>query len=68
MSENNNQAEYLFHQGTNYHAYEYLGCNLTIVGSKYEYTFRTWAPNADEVYLVADFTDWHERAIRMTKE
>ena len=68
MSEKNNQAEYLFHQGTNYHAYDYLGCNLTVSGGKYIYTFRTWAPNADEVYLVADFTDWHNNAIKMSKE
>ena len=68
MNGNNNQAEYLFHQGTNFHAYEYLGCNLTVSGGKYEYTFRTWAPNADEVFLVADFTDWHTNAIRMSRE
>ena len=68
MNGNNNQAEYLFHQGTNFHAYEYLGCNLTVSGGKYEYTFKTWAPNADEVFLVADFTDWQNNAIRMSRE
>lgn len=68
MSEKNNQAEYLFHQGTNYYAYEYLGCNLKKSNEKYVYTFKTWAPNADEIYLVADFTDWHSNAIKMEKE
>lgn len=68
MSDKNNQAEYLFHQGTNYYAYDYLGCNLKKTDDRYVYTFRTWAPNADEVYLASDFTDWNSNAIRMNRE
>ena len=49
---------YLFHQGTNYHAYEYLGCHQHKIDGKYQYTFRVWAPNADSVRLVSDFTSW----------
>lgn len=57
---NTELGSYLFHQGTNYHAYEYLGCMLEIVDGKYEYTFRTWAPNARSVGLVSDFSGWNK--------
>ena len=49
---------YLFHQGTNYHAYDFLGCSVVKNGGMYEYTFRTWAPNANSVGLVSDFSGW----------
>ena len=55
---NNEMAGYLFHQGTNFHAYRYLGCTLTRDGTDYIYSFRTWAPNASTVGLVSDFTGW----------
>lgn len=57
---NSDLGNYLFHQGTNYHAYEYLGCSLIMKDGKYEYTFRTWAPNAKSVGLVSDFSGWHK--------
>lgn len=53
-------APYYFHEGTNYHAYRYLGCQLTRKGKNYRYTFRTWAPNAAAVAVVGDFCDWSE--------
>ena len=49
-------AAYLFHQGTNYFAYEYLGAHKTENG----YVFRVWAPNADNIMLTGDFNDWKE--------
>ncbi len=60
-------AEYLFHQGTNFHAYEYLGCHeeKTAEGA-YAYTFRTWAPNATALSVTGDFTDW-EGEIPLTR-
>ena len=57
--ENSNLAGYLFHQGTNYHAYKYLGCTSVFNKGKYIYCFRTWAPNADSVALVSDFVGWY---------
>ena len=54
----NDLGSYFFHQGTNFHAYEYLGCSCEINDGKYEYTFRTWAPNAISVGLVSDFSGW----------
>ena len=55
---NNEMARYLFHQGTNFHSYEYLGVSCRRFLDKYEYTFRTWAPNARSVGLVSNFTGW----------
>lgn len=53
---------YLFHEGTNYAAYAFLGVHG---GTKeddgnYRYTFRVWAPNADSVSVTGDFSDWSD--------
>ncbi len=61
-----NLAAYLFHQGTNFHAYEYLGCHTEREGDEYRTFFRTWAPNAKAAALVSDFTDW-ETGLPMTR-
>ena len=63
---NTDLGSYLFHQGTNYRAYEYLGCSLLMKDGKYEYTFRTWAPNAKAVGLVSDFSGWN-RAVPFSR-
>ncbi len=49
-----NMAEYLFHQGTNSRAYEYLGAHL----ENGVCVFRTWAPKAKAVYVTGSFSDW----------
>ena len=54
----NDMAAYYFHQGTNTHAYDYLGCHVKKQDDIYEYTFRVWAPNAESVELVGDFNNW----------
>ena len=56
-------AKYLFAQGTNYKAYEYLGAHTEDGGVR----FRVWAPNADAVYLVGDFNGWDE-SVPMKKD
>lgn len=48
-------AEYFFHQGTNYRAYEYLGAHRENDGNV---VFRVWAPSAESVFLTGDFCDW----------
>ncbi len=53
---------YFFHQGTDYRAYEFLGVHK----SKSGYVFRTWAPRADEIYVVGDWNNW-ERVDKMEK-
>ncbi len=52
----NNLAEYLFHEGTNFRSYDYMGAHR--VGSSF--VFRVWAPNADKVYLCGDFNSWRK--------
>ena len=64
MAENKSDlAKYLFAQGTNYKAYEYLGAHTEDGGVR----FRVWAPNADAVYLVGDFNGWDE-SVPMKKD
>jgi 1,4-alpha-glucan branching enzyme len=55
-------APYLFHQGTNFHAADYLGAHPTPDG----FVFRVWAPNAAAAFVVGDFADW-ENGIPMTR-
>ena len=47
-------ASFLFHEGTNYRAYEYMGAHR--VGT--HYVFRVWAPHATRVFLVGDLNAW----------
>ena len=56
MPKDNSMASYLFHQGTNYHVYDYLGVHQE--GDCY--VFRVWAPHADAVFVVGDFNEWSE--------
>lgn len=49
---------FLFHQGTHFRAYDYLGCSVVPDRNGYSYTFRTWAPAAQQVSVVGDFCDW----------
>lgn len=49
-----NLAPFLFHQGTNYHAYEYMGAHV----HDSKVVFRVWAPNAVAVYVTGDFCNW----------
>lgn len=50
----NDLAPYYFHQGTTTKAYEYLGVHRDGDG----FVFRVWAPNADYVALIGEFSDW----------
>ena len=52
---------YLFHQGTNFAAYEYLGAHEIFYSESETYfcTFRVWAPNAVDVALASDYTGWN---------
>ena len=56
IEKNNSLAPFLFHQGTNYRAYEYMGAHRVEDG----YVFRVWAPHAERVFLVGEFNAWSE--------
>ncbi|MBQ8415496.1 MAG: 1,4-alpha-glucan branching protein GlgB [Clostridia bacterium] len=62
-TEQNELAAYLFHQGTNYRAYEYLGAHR--IGDRF--LFRLWAPNADYVSVCGDFNQWNPGAHPMER-
>jgi len=53
---------YLFHQGTNYNAYDFMGAHFGELDGKKGVFFRTWAPNADRVSVVGDFNGWNADA------
>ena len=58
---------YLFHQGTYYKSYEFLGAHPVIIDSKSYVRFIVWAPRAQEIYLIGDFNDWHETSLPMAR-
>ena len=57
----NSMAEYLFHEGTNYHSHKFLGSFLD--GDKC--IFRVWAPNAKKVFVTGEFCSWYPKAHEM---
>ena len=58
-----NMAEYLFHEGTNYHSNKFLGSFLE--GDTC--TFRVWAPNARRVFVTGEFCSWYPYTYEMKK-
>ncbi len=50
---------YLFHEGSNARAYEFLGAHRTDDGKT---VFRVWAPNAVSVSVAGEFNGWSENA------
>ena len=60
---------YLFHEGTNYQAYDMLG-SIYISASEEQaegFRFAVWAPNASNVSLVGNFNNWQAGEHPMTK-
>ncbi len=60
-------AAYLFHQGTNFECYRYLGAHPCQVDGADGAVFRVWAPNAVAVAVVGDFNGWDNDTAPMTK-
>lgn len=54
---------YLFHEGTYYKSYEFLGAHKIQGGVR----FVVWAPQAKEVYLIGDFNQWHKTNLPLKK-
>lgn len=66
MAKNNaeprdNIPEYLFNMGTNYRAYDFLGCHICGETA----VFRVWAPNAQKVSVRGDFNNWDNESAPM---
>lgn len=62
--ENLDVPVYLFHEGSNARAYEFLGAHRT---GKNAVTFRVWAPHAVSVSVVGDFNSWDGEKTPMTR-
>ncbi len=63
MAKKENVPLYLFHEGTNAKAYEYLGSHADGDGA----VFRVWAPNARWVGVAGDFNGWQAGESPMEK-
>ena len=62
-----NEALRTFTTGENFHLQHYLGAHQDEVDGKSGYSFRVWAPNAQSVHLIGDFTNWYEEQIPMVR-
>ncbi len=58
----NDVPVYLFHQGNNAKAYDFLGAHRVDAD---RVVFRVWAPNAQAVSVVGDFNGWNNDANHM---
>lgn len=66
-SNSGNLPLYLFHQGTNVKAYEFMGLHKTEINEKECMVCRVWAPNAEAVSIVGDFNKWDNKADKLEK-
>lgn len=62
-----NLPVYLFHQGTYYRAYDFMGAHFDEVDGQKGVIFRTWAPKAENVSVVGDFNDWNAFSLPMKR-
>ncbi|MDD4779749.1 MAG: 1,4-alpha-glucan branching protein GlgB [Tissierellia bacterium] len=69
FKENSNHLPiFLFHQGTNYYAYTFLGSHIITSEEKSGVVFRVWAPNAKSIHVVGNFNNWGKnKKFKMTK-
>ena len=51
---------YLYHQGTNYRTYEFMGAHFKTEKDVDGVRFTVWAPMAKTVSVVGDFNDWND--------
>lgn len=57
----NEYDRYLFHQGTHYSSYSFLGGHLVVQDGRLGARFAVWAPKAQRVSVVGDFNHWDGR-------
>ncbi len=58
---------YLFHQGTHYASYSFLGGHLLVQDGQAGARFGVWAPHAQRVSVVGDFNNWDGRTNLLDK-
>lgn len=59
---------YLFHQGTHYHSYRFLGAHKAYRKRMKGVRFSLWAPHASEVKVIGDFNNWCGKNHSMRQE
>lgn len=64
---NTQEALWTFGTGENFHAQNYLGAHQTTVDGQEGYVFRVWAPNAEYIEVIGDFTGWLDYPLGMSK-
>ena len=57
----NDDDLYLFNQGSHFRLYEKLGAHL-IAGENAGTYFAVWAPDAEQVFVLGDFNQWHRNS------
>lgn len=61
------EFKYLFHQGTQYRAYDIMGARFVNEGGSEGVRFTVWAPHALSVSVIGDFNRWDPNADPMEK-
>lgn len=51
----------LFHNGKNFTSYKFMGSHLKSENKKRGARFTTWAPKAEEIYVVGDFSNFEPK-------
>ena len=62
---NLDEAMYTFGTGENFHLQNYLGVHE--LEGKEGFVFRVWAPHAEHIQVIGDFTGWFDAPLDMTK-
>lgn len=57
----------LFHEGTMYEAYEFLGAHFIEKEGRTAVRFAVWAPRAQYVNVIGDFNEWNEFSLPMER-
>ncbi|MBC2578729.1 1,4-alpha-glucan branching protein GlgB [Clostridium sp. DJ247] len=52
---------HLFHEGTHYKCYKFMGAHHVKEDERWGVRFTTWAPRALEVRVVGEFSDWESK-------
>lgn len=63
---NLDEAMYTFGTGENFHLQNYLGVH-ELEGEE-GFIFRVWAPHAEQIQVIGDFTGWFDEPLDMTKK
>ena len=50
---------HLFHEGMHYECYKFMGAHIVSENGRKGVRFTTWAPHAENIYIVGDFNSWN---------